>query len=193
MGRCSPEDHPSEGEYRFLALGRLITCGVDREGTLYCLGDGASDLPQFASPAIDIAAGRDHACAVLVNGTVACWGEANSGEMDVPTGVLNARRVDCSETHCCVLTEDNQVECWGASTSEILAVPGLNDSFNRGGRAACLCSLGSRYAAMLGEQRCGADLVPPARGRGDGGLWQRFSCALTKTKRFNVGECSGRG
>jgi alpha-tubulin suppressor-like RCC1 family protein len=125
-----------------LAAGEGHTCartsgpvecwGVDEHGELgYGLFDGGligSLTPVYAmgiTNAVQIAAGDAQSCAALADGTVACWGENNNGQLGdgmfadspVPVPVLDvtgALEVSVGSEHACVRTKDQAVLCWGA-------------------------------------------------------------------------------
>lgn len=105
--------------------------------------------------ATTIAAGSFHACALLDNKQVKCWGNNQNGELglgdtvarglvagDMGDGLpavdlgsdaagvpLTARRVTAGATHSCALLSTNQVKCWGSNAYGQL---GLGDMNNRG-------------------------------------------------------------
>ena len=58
-----------------------------------------------------IAAGDLHTCALHSSGTVECWGDDGSGQLDVPDGQFTA--ITAGAYHSCALRTDNTVECWG--------------------------------------------------------------------------------
>jgi alpha-tubulin suppressor-like RCC1 family protein len=80
-----------------------------------------------------VAVGRDHACALLTNGQVRCWGRGQHGQMGngttteanlLPVVVRNATgsaplqnvtQVSAEDDHTCALLETGQVRCWGAN------------------------------------------------------------------------------
>ena len=78
-----------------------------------------------------IAAGAMNSCALLVGGTVQCWGLNSSGtigqqhlgELKVPvpvTGVTTATGVSLGASHACALLVAGTVQCWGDnSTSQL--------------------------------------------------------------------------
>jgi alpha-tubulin suppressor-like RCC1 family protein len=91
-------------------------------------GDGpaAPDAcsPCALPPAISIAAGTAHTCAVLTGGKVVCWGNGGSGQLNAGAtfrtaqplevvGVEHAVRVVAGDQHSCALLEDGTVRCWG--------------------------------------------------------------------------------
>ena len=79
--------------------------------------------------ATSIAAGSNHACAVLANHQVQCWGSGGSGALGnggttnayVPalvTGITTAVAVRASGSTTCALLMGGAVACWGANPDE---------------------------------------------------------------------------
>lgn len=130
-------------------------CAVDDLGAVRCfgsgtyvfgsedyvfLGDEPTDYPiaplDLGGPARQVVCGADHACALLMDGTVRCWGSNNTGELGngsldpifalppppvpTPPGVV---RLYAGPGSTCALTRSGAVHCWGANT---------NGSFARG-------------------------------------------------------------
>lgn len=96
----------------------------------------------------EIAAGAEHACARLSDGTVACWGKNDHGQLGDGTTKTPAAPVKVKDlagvvslalgaSHSCARLQDGSVKCWGAGASGQLgdaakadhalpfAVPGL--------------------------------------------------------------------
>jgi alpha-tubulin suppressor-like RCC1 family protein len=84
-----------------LAMGDETTCVVRRDGRVACwgradrgqLGDGFTPRrqplpvqPVGVTDAVGVSVGGDHACAVLRDGGVMCWGEAGAGEVGTRVG-----------------------------------------------------------------------------------------------------------
>jgi alpha-tubulin suppressor-like RCC1 family protein len=76
--------------------------------------------------ATSLALGGAHACAVLDEGTVDCWGANDTWQLGdgtttdrdqaVPVlGITDARSVVAGGRHVCVLLKDTTVRCWGAN------------------------------------------------------------------------------
>jgi alpha-tubulin suppressor-like RCC1 family protein len=74
-----------------------------------------------------ISAGAYHACALLQNGTVECWGanwagqlgSASLGDTSTPVqipGVTNAVAISAGTYHTCALLRGGTIECWGDNT-----------------------------------------------------------------------------
>jgi V8-like Glu-specific endopeptidase len=129
-----PCDSPTD-----VAVGLRHTCVLAR-GKVRCFGDnsrgqlGTSDRPLGASAAhsvdvrlprdaVSLAAGTLHTCARLKDGSVACWGDNQLGQLGgnparrgAPVlATLSSPAVDvrAGAGHSCALMADGAVRCWG--------------------------------------------------------------------------------
>jgi alpha-tubulin suppressor-like RCC1 family protein len=123
-----------------------FTCALMSNGVIRCWGDnpygqlGISGSPSTATPtdtvhdsgnnqilAKQIGIGGSHACALLSDGTVRCWGLGTSGQLgdgtiiSKSTGVLvsgltNAISISSGNNHSCALLSNGDVKCWGHNT-----------------------------------------------------------------------------
>jgi alpha-tubulin suppressor-like RCC1 family protein len=140
-----------------LAAGNSFTCALRRSGRVSCwgrdedgeLGNGQSGEDVFSNRPVDVArlrdvasvsAGMNHACALLRDGSVVCWGGNSFNQCGVavaegqetPEHVLQATPVqpsqapgyaqlgsivalDCAWHVSCALHETGGVSCWGTS------------------------------------------------------------------------------
>jgi alpha-tubulin suppressor-like RCC1 family protein len=129
-----------------IASGRAHTCALRDDGTVSCwglnssgqLGTGINSGNGSANPApvavaglthvTQIAAGSGHTCAVVDDGTVACWGDNQYGELGstanngttnanpTPTviaGLTGVTQVAAGSGHTCAVIDDGTVRCWG--------------------------------------------------------------------------------
>ena len=125
-----------------VAAGSSYACAILDNNDLKCwgdndygqLGDGASE--ERNSPvSVDlgtgrtakaVAAGNDHTCAILDDGSLKCWGKVDNGRLGnginddthEPTSIgLGASRtvqmVDAGKKHTCAVLDDGSLKCWG--------------------------------------------------------------------------------
>lgn len=142
-----------------LSVARTTGCAATRSGAVFCFGDNGSgqlgaglrderkDEPVRVAgitTARKVLAGDAHACAVLADATVRCWGENRNGETGGTTSYAAAARelvtpsvvpgltdvVDVALTYgsTCARTRTGDVHCWGSSLSpEQQKARGAND------------------------------------------------------------------
>ena len=135
-----------------LALGSGFSCALTESGRVKCWGYnangqlgqghrgnvGTSDLAQvgdvpftwLGGKAVKIAAGGWHACVVLEDKSLRCWGYGGNGrlglgntntigdnELPHPVGRVNVGQgvvdVGLGRANTCVVLEDRNVKCWG--------------------------------------------------------------------------------
>jgi alpha-tubulin suppressor-like RCC1 family protein len=123
-----------------VTAGQIHTCAVLAGRTAKCWGDngnggelgngGSTDYSTTPVPvtslttATAIAAGRAHSCALLISGSIDCWGYNLDGELGngtttnsttpVPvTGITNATTVTSGGGHTCALLTAGTIKCWG--------------------------------------------------------------------------------
>ena len=87
-------------------------------------GSYSDGSTRVLNPAGAFAVGYGHTCAVLANGTVACWGYNQFGQLgngtttDASTpvsvsGITSATAIAAGAYHTCALLADGTVACWG--------------------------------------------------------------------------------
>jgi alpha-tubulin suppressor-like RCC1 family protein len=112
--------------------GEVACWGANNHGQV---GDGTTaarsrpvPVDGLAESAAAVDAGEEHTCALLLPGTVACWGANGSGQLgdgssrDAPKpvtvqGLLHATAVSAGGYHACALTSTGGIDCWGANYS----------------------------------------------------------------------------
>lgn len=124
--------------------GYQFTCGLSASGGVKCwgnndygqLGDGTKitrtspiDVTGLASGVIDIDAGNKHACAVLSEGGVKCWGSNGYGQLGssdhtdqlTPVAVVglseDVMEIETGRSHTCALTTSHSIKCWGKNAT----------------------------------------------------------------------------
>jgi len=122
-----------------IAAGGHHACAVATDGGVMCWGSNVAGqtgkvgtepaltpvrVAGLTAPATALAAGANHTCALLADGTVACWGRNQSGQagtpasarVATPTLVKELARVEglvAGYSHTCALLADGSVRCWG--------------------------------------------------------------------------------
>lgn len=176
--------------FEVLGSGQGVACKTDRAcpagmaciaGACTSCADGRCAAPQCAPR---IAVGAYHACAVLTDCTLKCWGYNLHGQLgqghgesrgdrpndmgsNLPAIDLGTRAhavdVAAGESHTCALLSDGAVKCWGFNEGGQLGVGDVEDRGNEPGElgdALPVVDLGNgRRATMLvagGYHNCAA-------------------------------------
>ncbi len=130
-----------------IATGKSHSCAVLDDGTATCWGAGGGgqlgndDFANAPTPvavrlpsgrrAASIAAGDDHSCAVLDDGSAMCWGANGSGQLGdgsapassaVPVAVRlpagrRATAIAAGMAHTCAILDDGMAVCWGSNSN----------------------------------------------------------------------------
>jgi alpha-tubulin suppressor-like RCC1 family protein len=135
------------GTVTSVTMGLQHTCALLSSQSVRCWGTGVSHQLGYANtgniveadaggdvdvggPVQQLAAGRNHSCAVLTSGAVRCWGNNGVGELgyarignvsmfetpasngDVSVGGT-VKQMTAGGTHSCALLESGAVRCWG--------------------------------------------------------------------------------
>ena len=129
-----------------IAVGDVFSCALISDGTVSCWGRGGragalgngstgdddySAVPVKATgitDAVAITAGAYHACALIRNGSIFCWGGNYDGAIGdgtnidafVPSQVINitdAISVSAAGDYTCAILQDRSVSCWGTDVA----------------------------------------------------------------------------
>ena len=144
-------DVPIGGRALQVVAGNNLTCALLESRAVRCWGSDGIGYPHKArvgtdetpmamgdvavgGPVKELAAGGGHVCALLVDGTVRCWGsdalgelgygdEIDVGEDEPPSfaGVVNVGapvlQLTAGLAHTCALMQGGRVRCWGGGES----------------------------------------------------------------------------
>jgi alpha-tubulin suppressor-like RCC1 family protein len=197
-----------------IAAGQNHTCAVLVNGTVECwgynyagqLGNGTTNslsspatVMGLTVPAVGITAGQNHTCAVLVDGTVECWGwnifgqlgNSNTHNALTPVavaGFAGVKAVAAGYNHTCALQLGNgstsAVYCWGYNSSGQL---GNNTTTNSSApaqswvdAAAAISAAGDHTCALLaygGQVYCWGDTAGSITPNQVGGLGEAKAIA----------------
>jgi alpha-tubulin suppressor-like RCC1 family protein len=154
-----------------VATGASFSCALLANGTASCwgsndagelgTGDASSRLEPGTPVALDegataITAGDAHACALLEDGRVACWGSNAHGQLGtgdfenraeptlVDLGEATALAVSARKDQTCALVGTGDVKCWGAGARGQL---GSGDVMDLSSPAASAVDLGTGRTA----------------------------------------------
>ncbi|MBI3358405.1 MAG: hypothetical protein HY201_05205 [Nitrospirae bacterium] len=132
-----------------VAAGGFHSCARLSDSTVTCwgwnqfgqlgngkLGDGTSSTTPITTPvvvsgvanAVQITAGFNHTCALLLGGSIQCWGFNASGQLgdgssnatSTPVAVntiTNAVQITALFDHTCALLSGGSIQCWGFNAS----------------------------------------------------------------------------
>ena len=105
---------------------------------------------------VDVCSGRDHSCAIDVDGALHCWGDDDFGQSAPPPGKF--KRVECNRNYSCAIDSTDEIVCWGdAEGGKTDPPPGPYKELSAGGHYAC----GLR---MNGEASCWGFMGTPPTG-----------------------------
>lgn len=130
-GLPDPASAVAAGDLQTCALtaaGAVLCWGANREGQLGNRGrkraTSAVAVRGLSSGVTAISVGSSHACAVIKDGAVFCWGQGGDGQLGGRTamisrvpiaveGLTDAVAVSAGGRHTCAITRTARVLCWG--------------------------------------------------------------------------------
>lgn len=125
-GECGGQLDPPVGDFVDLSFGDSFYgfCALDTDGRAACWGGAIDDTPPLRFLAIG--AGASHACGVVDDESVVCWGAARGDPwIEPPDGRF--ADVTAGFNHSCGLTTEGRAICWGAGPAVDAPVP--DDTF----------------------------------------------------------------
>ena len=116
-------------------------------------------LSAGGATAASVSVGSRHACAVLNDGKLMCWGNNVNGQLGIgvaggkslmPVGPVNlgsgrtAKAVSCGDSNTCAILDDDTLKCWGSNNKGRL---GYGDLTQRNAPEATAVNLGAGRTA----------------------------------------------
>jgi len=138
--------------WKQVTTGLYHTCATKTDGTLWCWGGnlsgqlGSDSIPvlptsQTSDPVQvagttwqSVSAGQSHTCALMLDGTLWCWGLNDSGQLgdntldskSTPVAVVGSGQtwaiVAAGVTHTCALATGGSLWCWGDNSAGQLGI-----------------------------------------------------------------------
>ena len=147
-GRCYPNAPSVDAAIDATGSDGAIVADASGEGGLDSgdASDGSGGLLAVNS----VSAGSNHACAILIDGRVKCWGEGDYGQLGLGDALTRgdgvgemgdalpyvnlgtgrtAQSLTAGSFHTCAILDNGRVKCWGSNNIGQL---GLGDTLNRG-------------------------------------------------------------
>lgn len=167
-----------------LSMGGQLACAMSSGGhAVWCWSYDDPKPINLGGPVAHVAVGSDHACALMTDGNVRCWGAGSDGKLgygntssisdaDLPPPNVElggpAKQVAAGQFHTCALLTSGKVKCWGRGLNGALgsgSTVNVGDSpeempppdVELGGEArAIFAHLGSFTCAVLTDEslRC---------------------------------------
>ena len=126
---------------------------------------------------VQVGTGESHACAVRSDGTAACWGGNDQGQLDLPSGIT-FRQIASGWRFSCGITTEGMLACWGRNNYQQADPPdGQFTEVSAGWDHAC--AIGPGGATCWGRQVDDRAAVPPGVVFTSIGAGAEHSCGLT--------------
>lgn len=155
-----------------IAVSDTWDCALGLDGNVICKGPAGNATYQPAGKFIDLSAGSAHACGVLIDGSLTCWGSNDQGQSTPPAG--SYQKVFSAGNASCALMGSGQITCWGAlSTAPVQA--GFTDLSLANDHACALAA--DQSIVCWGDDALGQS-TPPSGTFVQTAVGNGFSCAL---------------
>lgn len=120
---------PTSHKFTEIAANDGYTLGVNEDGTVTYLGREAKLKPPAGLSGVQsVTAGKEHAIALKLDGTVTGWGNNTKGQLDIPSELLDpetahVKALAAGDYHTLALRTDGTVVAWGENNYNQATVP----------------------------------------------------------------------
>ena len=173
--------------FRQISAGLNFTCGLRDDGAIACWGQNNSGQASPPDGIFDeIAAGRDHACA-LDDGALICWGSRFPDGAATIQEVPPLSAIQAGYGFTCGLTPDADMACWHNHDLELAITPGPFTDIGIGLHHVCAIRVDGSALCNVGDRN---HLPPPSTkfAQISGGWFH--TCGITESSHI---ECWGSG
>ena len=110
-----------------------------------------------------ISAGGYHSCAIRVDGSPACWGSNDYGQISIPAGLGAVTQISAGNDNTCALKSNGTVRCWGNNALGQSTVPtGLTGVVSVKARRQFVCALKSNGTVVCWGSDSEGQASPPS-------------------------------
>lgn len=186
----------------FILSALLLVLGIESQVAI------ADTSPRTSDATTTVVVGDDHACALLPNRTVQCWGGNGSGQLGngtsgeytaTPTtvkGLSGVSSIAVGGSHSCATLLDGSVRCWGGNNAYQLGfgTTSYNDNYSFipvevAGAGGELLALGFSFSCSSGNSGIPGCWGSSSRGFDFGGNGRSVPYGVTgETKQLVAGE-----
>ena len=177
--------------FRRISAGVNFTCGLRIDGAIVCWGrNGAGQASPPDGSFDEVAAGRDHACA-LKDGALICWGRAFPNGSEAIQEVPPLSAIQAGFGFTCGITSKADMACWHNHRRELAITPGPFADIGVGLHNACAIKFDN--SVFCGEEPLklykGLSYPPPTKFVQISVGWHH-ACGITEVSDI---ECWGSG
>ena len=173
-----------------ISAGLNFTCGLRPDRTIACWGQ--NDTGQASPPNgrfDEVAAGRDHACA-LNEGALTCWGSGFTDGAEAVQEVPPLSSIQAGLAFTCGLTPSADMACWYLESRELVINPGPFIDTGIGLHHACAIRVDrTAFCVQKYQDHSRRSQPPPTKFVQISGGW-RHACGITEASDI---ECWGSG
>jgi hypothetical protein len=143
------------GTFTAIEAGRDEFCAIRTNGTLGCFDEYQHPIASPEGTFLDLSMAEDHACGILADHTLTCWGDDSAGQSTPPAGTFADVAAGMLFT-CAIQAPAGTLTCWGDDHYLEAEPPaGTYSAVGAGWHHACAIPEGTDGLACWGQDRSG--------------------------------------